>query len=131
MQSFRFCAVVALIGSLMLFTGCAAPGGVGPQGHSTTTVLKAKNFTVKDRVSVSVDCAFIFGASINVGQFGLNMPGIPLGDYELWMRARTLLSEKANGNDVVNVTQDYRVLSYFGFYTIHTLTLTADTVEFN
>ncbi len=131
MQSFRLCVIIALIGTLVLFTGCATPGGGGPGGHGTATVLKAKNFAVKDRISVSVECAFIFGASFDAGFYRLNLPGIPLGDYELWKRARTELSEKANGRDMVNVTQDYRVTSYFGVYTIHNLTLTADTVEFN
>ena len=121
MQSFRLCVIIALIGTLVLFTGCATPGGGGPGGHGTATVLKAKNFAVKDRISVSVEAGF----------YRLNLPGIPLGDYELWKRARTELSEKANGRDMVNVTQDYRVTSYFGVYTIHNLTLTADTVEFN
>lgn len=127
----KFLLLSALLALTLSNTGCAIFGGYGPLGHSTTVTLSKNNFTViKTNVKGTAKVMVLFPTSLPV--LGVKM-GIPLGNTNLYKQAmeelRQQLPKKENVG-LVNVTVDTKLTSYI-FFGYHSLTITADVVQFH
>tara|TARA_B100000029_G_C16733700_1_gene651747 strand:- start:84 stop:434 length:351 start_codon:yes stop_codon:yes gene_type:complete len=105
--------------STLFVTSCGINGGA-MEGAHTLVELRDGNFSYVQSVSAKASSSWIFGIG-------------PLGKSALVGTAKKNLMRNANLSDsqtIANMTIDSKLTTYFGIFTIKTVYVTADVIEF-
>ena len=105
--------------SILFLTSCGMNYGA-MEGAHTQVELGENDFAYQNTVSGKASCSWILGIG-------------PMGNSALVGAAKQNMMDNANlsaGQTIANMTLDSKVTSYLGLFTLKTVYVTADVVEF-